>query len=81
MKSSFKSKTEIFGSTEPGQIVTTKNIHELPPGSVVCLSDGSKLIYLHDDLWLWQAECIYCYSKIDTFLDKLYSKATLEHIP
>ena len=57
-KSPFKAGTGLMGATEPGQIVTPENVHFLPPGSVVRIHDesGSRMIHLHDDLWLWWAE-------------------------
>ena len=81
MNNPFKSKTGIFGSTEPNQKVTSKNVHFLPPGSVVMLKDCSRLIHLHDLLWLWCCDCAHCYDNIDNLMWKLKDGATLCHIP
>jgi hypothetical protein len=61
---SFRYGTGLMGSTEPGQKVTKKNVHLLPPGSVVRLGDGSRLIHLHDTIWLWCNDHAWCYDRI-----------------
>jgi len=77
----FKRRTGIAGSTEPNQKVTIKNIKDLPPGSVVNLGDNTRLIHLHDNLWLWLSDGAWCYDKLENFYHKLNKDATLEHIP
>lgn len=80
-KSPFKSHTGLMGATEPCQRVTKKNVHFLPAGSVVRLKDNSRLIHLHDDLWLWCCDHAHCYDYIDTLKYKLEKGAVLCHIP
>jgi len=77
---SFKSKTGLLGGTEPGQKVTIHNIHKLPVGSVVSNADGSRIIHLHDDLWLWCCDGAHCYDNIQNLLRHV-NRATLCHIP
>jgi len=79
--STFKSKTGMLGSTETGQRVTKENINELPSGSVVRNNDGSRIIHLHDDIWLYCCDHAWCYDNVErmkTYLDK---KSVLCHIP
>ena len=78
-KSPFKAGTGMFGTTEPGQRVTKRNAHHLPPGSVVRLDDGGRLIHLHDDIWLWCDGCAHCYDRLEHHLHHL--PGTLCHIP
>ena len=79
--SSFKAGTGLMGNTEPGQMVTPENIHELPPGSVVRIRDGSRLIHLHDDLWLWCCDAVWRYGRLSDHLHCLSRGAVLCHIP
>lgn len=70
-----------MSATESGQRVTKKNIDELPPGSVVRNGDGSRIIHLHDDLWLYCSDNCWCYDRVErmkTYLDK---DSVLCHIP
>lgn len=72
--------SSLIGGTEPGQKVTPDNIHHLPPGSVVRNADGSRIIHLHDDTWLYCCDGAWCYDGVDrmkTYLDN----ATLCHHP
>lgn len=79
---SFKARTGLFGSTESGQLVTVQNIHLLPSGSVIRNDDGSRIIHLHDELWLYCCDHAWCYDNLErmkrTFLS---SNATLCHHP
>lgn len=68
-----------MGSTETGQRVTKRNVHHLPPGSVVRLDDGGRLIHLHDAVWLYCAECVHCYDTIENMEWRLPGE--LCHIP
>jgi hypothetical protein len=79
------------GSTEPqiaqmntdletGQKVTASNIDQLPQGSVVMNGDGSRIIHLHDGLWLWCCDGAWCYDYVDRMKLKLDSKATACHV-
>jgi hypothetical protein len=70
-----------MGATEPGQEVTAENVGELPPGSVVRIKDGSRLIHLHDDLWLWCCDCAWCYDRVERHAWRLKEGATLCHVP
>jgi len=79
--SSFRAGTGMLGATEPGQKVTPENIGQLPPGSVVRLNDGGRIIHLHDDLWLWCCDCAWCYDTVDRHFWRLQDGATLCHIP
>ena len=77
----FKSKTGLMGATESGQRVTADNIASLPPGSVIRNGDGSRIIHLHDEVWLRCSECSWVYdgvSRMRTYLDK---DSVLCHIP
>lgn len=69
------------GTTDAGQTVTRHNVSALPPGSVVRLKDGSRLIHLHDDLWLWCCDGAWCYDYIASFAWRLDDGATLCHLP
>lgn len=77
----FRSGTGSLGATEPGQRVTPENIEQLPPGSVVRNSDGSRLIHLHDGVWLWCNECAWTYDRAANLLHRLDSKSVACHIP
>jgi len=77
---SFVGHTGLMGATQPGQKVTSKNIKELPPGSVVILKPTGWLIHLHDNLWFWTNECSWCYDRVDRWFDWLEG-ATLSHLP
>jgi len=77
--SAFRVGTGLLGATEPGQRVTKENAHLLPPGSVVRLDDGGRLIHLHDELWLWCNDCAWCYDGIDRHAHRL--PGTLCHLP
>lgn len=70
-----------MGATEPGQKVTPENAAQLPPGSVVRLKDGSRLIHLHDTLWLWCCDCAHAYDRIEYLAWRLKDGATACHIP
>lgn len=76
---SFKAGTGLMGATEPGQRVTAENANELPPGSVVRLDDGGRLIHLHDSLWLWCCDGAWCYDHLDQLAWRL--PGTLCHLP
>ena len=82
-KSPFKAGTGLMGATEPGQIVTPENVHFLPPGSVVRIHDesGSRMIHLHDDLWLWCNDTVHVYDRVENLLWRLQPEAVLCHIP
>ncbi len=70
---SFKFGTGMCGATEAGQKVTPKNISQLPCGSVVRNGDGSRIIHLHDSLWLWCSDGAWCYDnaqRMAGYLDK-----------
>ncbi len=71
----------MLGVTEQGQEVTEDNIHELPIGSVVRNSDGSRIIHLHDDLWLWCCDHGWCYDNLERIKHYLDSRSTLCHMP
>lgn len=79
-KPSFVAGTGLAGATEPGQRVTRDNIAELPPGSVVRNSDGSRLIHLHDGLWLWCCDNSWCYDRIDNLKRRLDAKSVACHV-
>ncbi|MFA7333501.1 MAG: hypothetical protein WC130_04315 [Kiritimatiellia bacterium] len=68
-----------MGATESGQRVTADNAHFLPPGSVVRLDGGGRLIHLHDGLWLYCTEHAWCYDRIEHHASRL--PGTLCHIP
>lgn len=79
IKSPFEVGTGLGGYTEPGQEVTKENAHHLPAGSVVLLKDDSRLIHLHDDLWLWCCDGGWCYDRLQWLSWRL--PGTLCHIP
>ncbi len=76
----FRSGTGMMGSTEPGQVVTKENVHELPPGSVVRNGDGSRLIHLHNDLWLWCCDISWQYDRIERLTHRLDSLSVACHV-
>lgn len=76
----FKSRTGMLGSTEP-QTVTEKNVAELPPGSVVRLHDGGRLIHLHNAVWLYCTDDAHCYDRIENLAWRCGKKSQLCHIP
>ena len=76
----FKHGTGLMGATEPGQKVTPENVHKLPPGSVVQNMDGSRLIHLHDDLWLWCNDCAHTYDRIENLLHRLGKNSVACHV-
>lgn len=81
MKHSFAAGTGLMGHTEPGQRVTPSNVIELPPGSVVRNGDGSRIIHLHDGLWLWCSDVSWLYDRIDRIARRLDDQSVLCHIP
>lgn len=70
-----------MGATEPGQRVTIQNAAQLPPGSVVRNGDGSRLIHLHDGLWLWCCDCAWTYDRIENLARRLDKQSVACHIP
>lgn len=76
----FKYGTGLMGSTEPGQLVTPVNVGDLPVGSVVRIADGSRLIHLHDDLWLWCMNDAWCYDRIENLAWRLGDRAFACHV-
>ena len=78
-RSPFRAATGLMGATESGQRVTAGNAHFLPPGSVVRLDAGGRLIHLHDDVWLYCTDCAWCYDRIEHHAHRL--PGTLCHIP
>lgn len=77
----FKAHTGTLGGTEPGQRVTAKNAHLLPPGCVVRVNDeeGSRLIHLHDNTWLWCCDGAWTYDRIENLTWRLTRKSELCH--
>lgn len=75
----FKAGTGLMGATAPGQAVTSENIGELPSGSVVIINDGSRLIHLHDGLWLWCNDCAWTYDLLKNLTWRLGDGAVLCH--
>lgn len=78
-QSPFRAGTGLSGATEAGQRVTPTNAHHLPPGSVVRLDRGGRLIHLHDAWWLFCTDYAWCYGSIDQLKD--YLPGELCHIP
>jgi hypothetical protein len=70
-----------MGATESGQRVTASNLAQLPPGSVVRNGDGSRVIHLHDEVWLYCSDCAHCYDRVEFVGRFLDARATLCHIP
>jgi hypothetical protein len=79
-RSGFRSGTGMMGATEPGQRVTPHNERKLPPGSVVSVGDGSRLIHLHDDLWLWCKAGAWCYERWENLAWRLDKQAVACHV-
>jgi hypothetical protein len=81
----FRSGTSLMGATEPGQSVTSDNVGELPPGSVVRIvsvdDETQRLIHLHDGLWLWCSGCCWCYDRIENLKYRLTGRSVLCHMP
>lgn len=77
----FVAGTGLMGATESGQTVTAENVHLLPPGSVVRILDGSRLIHLHDGLWLWCCDGAHCYNSVEHLVWRLKPGAVLCHLP
>jgi hypothetical protein len=69
-----------MGATEPGQRVTHRNGSRLPPGSVVRNGDGSRIIHLHDDLWLWCKDGAWCYDRWENLAWRLNKQAVACHV-
>lgn len=80
-RSPFKAGTGLLGATKSGQKITAKNVGFLPPGSVVRLNEGYRLIHLHDSLWLWCGNNAWCYDSIENLLRYLKDGAVLCHLP
>lgn len=79
----FKTKpwSSLLGGTEPGQRVTAENIHHLPPGAVVRNGDGSRVIHLHDEVWLYCSDCSWCYDGVERMKRYLDDGSVLCHHP
>lgn len=75
----FRAGTGLLGSTEAGQRVTQRNVRQLPPGSVVRLEDGGRLIHLYDEVWLYCSDSAHCYDRIENLKRRL--PGTLCHLP
>ena len=76
----FRAGTGMMGGTEPGQRVTAANVAELPSGSVVRIGDGSRLIHLHDDLWLWCCDHAWTYERVEHLAYRLNDKSVACHV-
>ncbi len=76
----FRAGTGLLGATESGQKVTPENMTQLPPGSVVRNGDGSRLIRLHDELWLWCSDHAWTYDRAEHLSWHLDSKSVACHI-
>ncbi len=81
MRGEFKSGTGLMGATEPGQRVTAQNVEQLPPGSVVRIGDGSRIIHLHDDVWLWCNHTSWVYDHVEKLTWRLDNRSVVCHIP
>lgn len=79
--STFKARTGLLGATESGQRVTAQNINELPAGGVIRNGDGSRIIHLHDDLWLHCSDISWCYDRVAGMHRYLDKQSTLCHCP
>lgn len=78
----FKSGTGLLGATEEGQHVDEYNIQHIPPGSVIKdWTTGSRIIHLHDGLWLYITDCSWCYDRVDRMKNYLTPTCTVEHLP
>ena len=80
MKPKLVAGTGLMGATEPGQRVTPENVTQLPPGSVVRIGDGSRLIHLHDGIWLWCCNHAWQYDRIEGLLWRLDKTSVACHI-
>lgn len=69
-----------MGATEPGQMVTAKNISSLPAGSVVRNGDGTRIIHLHDDLWLWCSDNAHTYDRVENLAWRLDENSSVCHM-
>lgn len=78
---SFRSRTGMLDVTETGQKVTPANINELPCGSVVRNGDGSRIIHLHDRVWLYCCDGAHCYDTVDRIQMYLDKTSEICHIP
>lgn len=76
----FESGTGLMGATATGQVVTKDNVGELPPGSVVRIGDGSRLIHLHDSLWLWCSDHAGTYDRIENLAWRLDDNSVACHV-
>jgi hypothetical protein len=80
MKTGFVTKQWSFlGGTEPNQKVNSENISQLPSGCVVRNGDGSRIIHLHDDIWLYCSDHFWCYDGVDRMKRCLDDKSVLCH--
>lgn len=77
----FEAGTGLLGATLPGQRVTPENVGQLPAGSVVRIGDGSRLIHLHDGLWLWCRDGAWTYDRVERLTWRLDGKSVLCHMP
>lgn len=78
-KTPFKAGTGMLGATASGQRVTADNVSHLPPGSVVRLDFGGRLIHLHDEVWLYCSDHVHCYDRIENLKHRLPGE--LCHLP
>lgn len=76
----FKYATGFMGGTAPGQKVTRHNVHYLPPRSVVDIGDGSRLIHLHGDVWLWINNGMWIYDSIGNLAARLDDESFAGHV-
>lgn len=72
--------TGLLGSTEAGQFITPDNVSDLPVGSVVRIGDGSRLIHLECDLWLWCSDSAWCYNQIKYLAWRLDGDSVACHV-
>ena len=79
MGKSFEAGTGLMGATRSGQKVNKENVAELPPGSVVRINDGSRLIHLHEGFWLWCCDCAHTYDRVENLSWRLEEGAVLCH--
>jgi hypothetical protein len=80
LKNPFVGGTGLMGGTESGQKVNAENIHFLPPGSVVRLGDNTRVIHLHDDLWLVCNDGMHCYDRVENLAWRLDDTAEVCHL-
>lgn len=76
----FEYGTGLMGATKENQNVTITNIHLLPPGSVVRNIDGSRIIHLHDNTWLYCSDNAWQYGFLGTIVHWLDEGAVLCHL-